>query len=198
MIINAIIQARMGSSRFPGKVMAEVAGKPLIGHLLDRIKGADVDQTIVAIPTSDWDGPLDRYLAGRGDVYVVSGSEEDVAGRFCKVLEAVPCQAFIRICADSPLLDAHMVTDVADALREGRTFVHYTCGVPGTQVQGVSTDMFLAYVDNMNPDEREHVLSFFTKRRSLAVDCPEDLERIRPILEGKIGLGEWLDQALPA
>jgi spore coat polysaccharide biosynthesis protein SpsF len=201
-IINAIVQARMGSTRFPGKVLAEVDGKPLIHHLLDRLVGADVDNIIVAIPFKDaaYNSPLIQAIAGYGMYPVLCslGDERNVASRFCNTLRVYPCDAFIRICADSPCINAEMVNVVVDSLRQGTAYVHFSAGVAGTQVQGISTPAFLAYVDEFDEYDQEHVLSYFTRNMSLVVDTPEDLERIRPVLENKMDLDGWMNHILPA
>lgn len=202
MKINCIIQARMTSERFPGKVMVEVGGKPLIGHLLDNIVGAPgINEFIVAIPDGDEKHaiyqhmPLYQYCMNREDVRVVLGPEHDVAGRFCNALREYPCDAFIRVCADSPCLDKGIISAAASCLQYSM-FAHLTAGVAGTQVQGVLTDTFLAFVDEFDEEEREHVLSYFANRCSLAVDTPEDLERVRPLLEGRIDVSEWVAECL--
>lgn len=196
MKINCIIQARMTSERFPGKVMYEIGGKPLIGHLLDRIVGSQVvDEFIVAIPNDEAQRPLSTYLISRGDVGVIQGSEHNVAARFCNVLRHHPCDAFLRICADSPCLDMHMVDYAAASLLQS-IYIHFSGGISGTQIQGIQTDVFLAFVDNFNEEEREHVLSFFENKLSLAVDRPEDIENVRPILENRMEAGEWLRERL--
>lgn len=194
MKINCIVQARMGSTRFPGKVMVEVAGKPLIGHLLDRIKDADVDKIIVAMPLGV--NPLFEYVNDRfkayGDCTWVLGSEKDVASRFYDALKGYPCDAFIRVCADSPVVDAGMVNHVAEALRCGCWFVHFTGGIDGTQVQGIRTELFLRHVEDFDEYDREHVLSYFTRTRSLTVDEPDDLKRVEPILKGDMDFDDWM------
>jgi len=182
MIINTIVQARMGSNRFPGKVMAEVAGKPLIGFLLDRIVGAKVDKTIVAIPATDENVPLRQYLFTHKDIYIVEGLENDVAERFRFAIECHPCDAFVRVCADSPFLDTHWINRVVEQLHIGHRFVAPRSITPGFQAEGVRTDEFLRCLPFMNDEQREHVTSFW-KTDSHTIDTYEDLERLRPALE---------------
>jgi spore coat polysaccharide biosynthesis protein SpsF len=203
--VNVIVQARMGSTRFSGKVLAEVDGRPLIYHLLDRIVGADVDHIIVAIPTPEDEASrrLWRVVSSYGSreddsVLVVGGDEQNVALRFCRALQLYPCDAFIRICADSPCVNAAMINVVADALRQKIGYIHFTSGVAGTQVQGILTAAFLAYIEEFDEYDQEHVLSYFTRKMSLVVDTPEDLERIRPVLENKMDLDQWMSHILPA
>lgn len=196
MIINCIVQARMGSKRFPGKVMAEVAGKPLIGHLLDRIKDADVDRIIVAAPENEQGSQLHDYLVRHWVDYIV-GPENNVAHRFCNALESFPCDAFIRVCADSPLIDANDVNSVVSDLKSGWNYIHHGCGFPGLQLQGIRTDFFTAYVDDFDEYDREHVLSFFSRHFACVVDTPEDLEKIRPVIEEKIDFKDWVRGCLP-
>src|SRR3990167_4978391 len=109
--ITAIVQARMGSTRLPGKVMMEVRSKPLIGYLLERLASCPRLDVVVACPARDLDSPLGKFLLkGDHEVFFVPGDESDLVSRFVKVLEGLNAamrlpRYFLRICADSPLLD---------------------------------------------------------------------------------------------
>jgi len=184
MIINTIVQARMGSTRFPGKVMAEVAGKPLIGILLDRIVGASVDKTVVAIPATEENDDLLHYLTSRQDVEIVTGLEKDVVARFDWAIHCYPCDAFVRVCADSPFITAMMIDQIVERLERGVRYAPPAVSTPGFQAEGVWTDEFLRCLPFMNEYDREHVTSFW-KKDSWTVDTPEDLERLRPQLEAE-------------
>ena len=180
---HIIIQARMGSTRLPGKVMREVRGKPLLGWLLDRLKTAEIpDRIIVAIPECDFEGKLGHYLASRRDVDVVSGPEDDVAGRFALVLRFFPCDAFVRICADSPLLDGKIVDNALEDTSPGQ-FGFFSYDVPGSSVEVMDSEMFLSALDEMDAEEREHVTLYWKRRLSLVVDTEEDFQRVAGLIE---------------
>lgn len=181
MIVNAIIQARMGSKRFPGKVMTDLAGKPVIGHLLDRMeKCKKIDNIIVAIPPADAEGTLGSYLAAR-DATVVTGPEQDVAARFLVALDNYHCDGFVRICADSPMLWPILVDNAATMLRDGVLFAPVSAGFAGLQCHGVNTDFFRSCYEEMTEEEREHVTLAMVRLFSLLVDEPGDIKRIEAL-----------------
>ena len=100
----AIVQARMGSSRLPGKMMMDLAGEPLLHWVLSRVKKAKLlDSTILA--TSD--GAIDDQLvelAQKLNVPVFRGSETDVLGRFLEAAKVSKADHVIRVCGDNPLV----------------------------------------------------------------------------------------------
>lgn len=105
----AVIQARMGSSRLPGKVMIEVAGKPLIGWQIDRVRLAtSVDQIVVATSTSPENDQLASFCAEQG-VTVFRGSEDDVLSRISGYAALEPESLMIELFGDSPLIDFRVI-----------------------------------------------------------------------------------------
>lgn len=179
MKINCIIQARMGSTRLPGKVMKEIGGKPLIGYLIDGLlKCENIDKIVVAIPERDMPSSLGRYLQTR-PVEIVLGSEDDVASRFVIALKAHPCEAFVRVCADSPLLQPEIV-DSAAWLIGNATYI--TVGsARGNTAQAFETELFLEVEPLMKGDEREHI-GLWYESHDTVVDTPEDFERVKCLI----------------
>ena len=179
MKINAIIQARMGSTRLSGKVMKEIGGKPLIGYLIDRLEQCRrIDRIIVAIPERDMNSPLGRYLQTRS-VGISLGSEDDVAGRFSVALKSYPCDAFVRVCADSPLIRPETVDWAADWVSVD---YYFHGSFPGDQAEGFNTRAFLDAVPFMKGAEREHLGLYFKRKHSTVVDTPEDFERVKCLI----------------
>ena len=106
---RVFIQARMSSSRFPGKVLAPFHGRPIIAHVISRIEVAvPLDQITVASSSDPSDDPLACYLRELG-VAVFRGPLDNVFQRFQMCLEEYPCQWLFRLSADSPLLDGEMI-----------------------------------------------------------------------------------------
>ena len=176
MKINAIIQARMGSTRLPGKVMKEIQGKPLIGYLLDRVGlCTKISQTIVAIPERDLDGPLGRFLTFRM-VNISTGPEDDVAKRFAIALKSYPCDAFVRLCADSPLIQPKII-DAAACLLGTDPYI-LVGAASGNKAQCFDSDFFLQTEPDMKGDEREHIGLWYERNCSTVVDTQEDFERV--------------------
>jgi len=178
----------MGSTRFPGKVMADLDGKPMIGHLLDELKKCRrVDKVIVAIPDRQGEAPkpvLEQYLSSYinwGDFHIVQGPENDVAGRFKIALGRFPCDYFIRVCADSPLITAKEIDDLAKQQGSWLAQAELPANTRFGQPQIVKTEVFLKALPFFDDYDREHVTTFFTRR--LVVDTPEDLDYVRRWIE---------------
>ena len=109
MTATAIIQARMGSSRFPGKMLAELAGRPVLWHIVHRLRRcATVGQIILATSDGAGDDPLAAY-AGTLGVTVVRGPEANVLRRFALALEHSAAPVVLRICGDSVLIDPWLI-----------------------------------------------------------------------------------------
>lgn len=103
------VQARCGSHRLPGKVMKDLCGKPLILHILERLRKCSmVDRIVVATTNDSADTKLARCVSAAG-VEVVRGPAQNVLARFNKVLRMFPCRQVVRVCADSPLIDPREV-----------------------------------------------------------------------------------------
>ncbi len=132
----------------------------------------------MAIPECDLEGPLGNYLATRDEI-VVAGPEEDVAARFVKAIEAYPCDAFIRICGDSPMVHPALIDFLIMFNTVTRpTFVHVDLGIRGTIVELVRTQDFLEGVPMFGKDLREHVTLAY-KMDSFLVDTMQDLDVLR-------------------
>jgi len=183
MKINCIIQARMGSTRLPGKVMKKIKGKPLIGYLLDRLKlCTEITHIIAAIPECDLDGPLGNYLEAR-HIDISVGPEDDVAKRFSIALKNFPCEHFVRICADSPLMDPRRIDYAIRAHKKGTSIITSQFCISGLRPEVVHTQTFLEAVPLMSIEEREHVTLIFHRKMSLVVDTRRDFQRIKGLIE---------------
>ncbi len=204
MKVHCIIQARLGSTRLPGKVLMEIEGKPLIGCLLERLKKCTkVDNIILAIPENDA-GEFNGELVS--DVY--TGDELDVAARFAGALKAYPCDAFVRVCADSPLLDPILVDEAIHLFHMKRPDIacniHPRTFPMGQCVEVVNTATFLEERVHFSESDREHVTSFFynhsndydiqnfeyyknLSKYSMLVDTQEDFDRVKSII-GRLNL----------
>lgn len=198
--VRTFVQARMSSRRFPGKVLAPLAGEPLIRHVLRAVNEAlpGVD-CIVVTSVEPSDDPLVAYLATL-DVPVFRGSRDDVLDRFRRCLDRHPADVVVRICADSPLLDPEVVRAVVSAVTAGVDLA--TTTFPRTFARGQNVEAIrsaaLRALDTsaLTADDREHVTRFFYRhpdrfrivnvesgdlRRaldSLAVDTVDDLARL--------------------
>jgi len=112
-VIN-IIQARMGSSRFPGKMMADLHGRPVIDWVLTRcLQAKSIDQTILATSELSIDDPLDVF-AKQKDVLVFRGNEQNVLSRYAQVTEMQNADVVVRVCGDRPLIDPRLIDMAVD------------------------------------------------------------------------------------
>ena len=111
--VFAIIQARMGSTRLPGKVLKTLAGRSMLSHVIERLQAArELTGVVVATTTEAADKPVVR-LAKEAGVPVYSGSVDDVLGRFSAAAQMVQADAIARITADCPLIDPVTVDQAA-------------------------------------------------------------------------------------
>ena len=195
----------MGSQRLPGKVLRTMNGHPMLAMMLESIKRCRWGQSIiVATSTSRKDDPIRNYcLQERIKVY--SGPEENVAGRFQELLLKLDGTAFVRLCADSPLIDYRLIDQAIVKFEEGnwdivtnvfpRTFPH------GQSVELVRSDIYLdQYPKFFKQAHYEHVTTYFYqfadqfsifnldskqlhRKLSLAVDTIDDFSRIEDIVK---------------
>ncbi|PHS56344.1 MAG: spore coat biosynthesis protein F [Sulfurimonas sp.] len=108
----AIIQARIGSSRLPYKMMLSLHGIPLIEWVVNRVKKSELlDDIIVAIPKNKDNDILEQYIKTL-DVKVFRGSEDNVLNRFYEAIKGEGATQIVRICADNPLIDANEIDNL--------------------------------------------------------------------------------------
>lgn len=165
MDIKVFIQARMSSSRFPGKVLAPVNGKPMIAKVIECLKHEfDTDSIIVATSDEISDAPLALYVKSLG-IKVFRGSLENVFGRFQACLQENPCDWFFRISADSPLLNStilKMMTSYIDKSFDLITNVQKRTFPHGHSVELLNAKSFSTIDTNrLSDDDLEHVTKFF-------------------------------------
>jgi len=161
-----IIQARLSSTRAPGKVLRPIAGRPLLGLLLDRMRRVE-DATDLVVATSERgeDDAIVRFCDAEG-IAVARGPLADVAGRFANVVTALEAEAFVRISGDSPWLDPALIDQALDLYhRTGPDLVsnvHPRSFPKGQSVEVVNAETFLAELPNLtSAADREHVTSYF-------------------------------------
>ncbi len=211
----------MTSRRLPGKVLAEVHGRPMMQYLLERVERCtELDGVLVATSTDPSDDPIDWFCAKRGlDCY--RGSLENVAARFDQAAQQHRLDAFVRLCADSPLLDPGLIDQAVAAYRSGGadlvTNVIGRSFGPGQSVEVISVPVFAQAVPRMaSANHREHVTGYFYDHRKdfrikalrgdhdggdvdFAIDTPGDLERFRALVAAmdrphwSYGLAELID-----
>lgn len=167
----ATIEARMGSSRLPAKVMASVLGRPLLEILIERVaRAASVDRIVVATTIDPEDDAIEA-LAGRLGVGCYRGSVNDVMGRVLGAAEASGADHLVALTGDNPLVDPQLIDDVVAFYRNGgfdyvtTTHMHHSRNWAAVRTfpVGVSVQAFPVRVladaarIAVDPVEREHV-----------------------------------------
>ncbi|WRS26726.1 glycosyltransferase family protein [Oscillospiraceae bacterium MB08-C2-2] len=194
---TAIVQARMSSSRLPGKVLMNLEGKPLIVHLLERLSQCrHVGHILLATSDSPSDDPLAAQVEQAG-FSCFRGSLDDVLARFYKAALTRPAQVIVRVCGDSPLLDPFIVDSAIEQYNRRVAAIVKTVGMPlglGTEVFSFSA-LQEAFQKGDAPYHREHVTPYIYEnfptythtlspdlsRYRLVVDTPEDFALISAI-----------------
>jgi len=188
MKIGAVIQARMGSSRLPGKVLADLAGAPMLAHVVGRARRASrLDDVIVATSVAASDDAVAEWCAAHG-VACVRGSEADVLDRYHQAAMEHGLDAVVRLTADCPLLDPAVVDAVVAEFASG-DYDYVSNTQPPTFPDGLDTEvvrgeaLHRAWREAREPAEREHVTPFIWKRpetfRLRNVRADRDLSHLR-------------------
>ncbi|MEI6727618.1 MAG: NTP transferase domain-containing protein, partial [Actinomycetes bacterium] len=116
---TAIIQARMGSSRLPGKVLMPLAGHPMLWHVVQRVRETrGLDEVVVATPESPENDAIRAFCAGHR-IAVFSGSEEDVLDRYFQAAVAFAADPVVRVTSDCPLVDPGLIGRLLDLFGVG-------------------------------------------------------------------------------
>lgn len=199
----AIIQARMGSTRLPGKVLLDLGGETVLARVVKRLSRASlVNEVMVASTGSVADGAIVRECE-RLDIRCFRGSENDVLDRYYQAARACGAEAIVRITSDCPLIDPELVDDTIRVFLEEHA--DYGSNVlPRTYPRGLDTEVFTAaaleraWRDARQPHQREHVTPYFHEHPELfrlvsthgqtdcsayrwTLDTVEDLQLLRAI-----------------
>lgn len=203
MKIVAIIQARMGSTRLPGKTLAELAGRSMLAQVIERVGLAEtLDRLVVATSTLPADDPIERECDRLGAA-CFRGSEDDVLDRFAAAAALHRADAVVRVTADCPLIDPEVIDYVVGEFEKG-DWDYASNTLRRTYPRGLDTEIFTAAAmetarrEASEPYQRVHVTPFFYEQphrfRLLALTCegdysgyrwtvdtPEDLALVRAI-----------------
>ena len=204
MRVVAVIQARMGSSRLPGKVLAPLAGEPLLKRLIARVRPARrLDGLIVATSQAPADDAVAAVCAATGTA-CFRGSETDVLGRFIAAADSLDADIAVRLTGDNPAVDASLVDYVLDRAlphMPPAVYVHNVddSGFPrGLYVEAATMAALRTAAGDADDTDREHVTWHLRRRPeafpavvvkapgrfaevSLTVDTHEDLRRLNDI-----------------
>ena len=187
MKIVALVQARMGSTRLPNKVMKPINGVPMIELLLTRLARAkEIDQIIVATSVDERNTPLVEHVRKLGYT-CEQGSENDVLARYLQAARKHNPDIVVRITGDCPLVDPDLVDEVIRQFKAEN--VDYFCNTnPPTYPDGLDIEVFTfkaleqASRETADPFDREHVTPYLRKPgkfKTAAMQHSEDLSALR-------------------
>ena len=207
MKVGAIIQARRGSTRLPGKVLKDILGKPMLWHMLNRLRlSTKIDNIVLAIPDSKQNDRLEDFAKGF-NLHHFRGSEEDVLSRYYGAATNFRADVIVRLTSDCPLIDPRVTDKVIEEHLNSNA--DYTSnGIKSTFPRGLDTEVFnfevlkRAHKEAERDYEREHVTPYIHQHPKLfklksveacgnlrrpdlrlTVDTGEDLRLIREIFK---------------
>jgi spore coat polysaccharide biosynthesis protein SpsF (cytidylyltransferase family) len=194
MNIVVIIQARVGSTRLPGKIMKKILGKTVLIHDLDRIKEMKtINKIVVATTDLEEDDIIVKAVKGYDrNIGTYRGSESDVLDRYYKAAKEFNATVIVRITSDCPLIDPNVSDLVVEAFLKNDC--DYCCNtLPRTFPHGLDTEVFSldalerVWEEAKIPYEREHVTPYIredtNKFRRINVKNNDDLTHLRWTLD---------------
>lgn len=165
MRVVAVVQARMGSTRLPDKVLKTICGKPMIELLLNRLtRSQEIDQIIVATSLAPRNTPLVKCVTELGYV-CEQGSEDDVLERYLQAARKHEAEIVVRVTGDCPLIDPGLVDQTIRKFKDG-DFDYVSNSYPPTYPDGLDVEVFTfaalkrAYEETTKPFDREHVTPY--------------------------------------
>jgi spore coat polysaccharide biosynthesis protein SpsF len=205
--VMAIIQARKGSSRLPGKVMKDIGGKPVLQHVIERTRLAKCLGDVGVATTIDPGDDAIEVFCTAHSVPVYRGSVQDVLDRYYRAARQFEADVVVRITADCPLIDAGLIDQtVAEFERRGVDFAANRLPPPFKRTFPIGLDVEVAsfaalecaWHEATEKYEREHVMPYLYEKEGRfkvfvlnhdvdysalrwTLDTPEDLELVRTV-----------------
>ena len=170
-MIAAIIQARLGSNRLPGKVLKQVNGVPLLEYQINRVKKSKhIDQIVVATSTLEQDNLIADFCNER-KIHCFRGSEEDVLGRYYHCAKKYNAGIIIRLTADCPLIDPAVIDQMVTLFEAQKVDYVANTTPPETSMFPDGSDVEIFSMEGLtqvfneasDPQDREHVTFYFWK-----------------------------------
>ncbi len=189
-MVIAIVQARMGSTRLPGKVLIDIQGKPLLEHVIERLRDSRfIDQIIIATTGNEGDRAIIEFAQSNGLSYYV-GSEDDVLDRFYQAAKKFCTDTIVRITPDDPFKDTEVIDKVIGYYLENKDKLDYVSNtIKPTYPEGLDVEVFSfealekVWQEARKASEREHVTPYIWNNPELFrlanVESDEDLSHLR-------------------
>ncbi len=190
--ILAIIQARMGSTRLPGKILADIGGQPMLVRVVERARRASsLDGVIVATTTQTEDDVVEHLCAQRG-YPCRRGHPTDVLDRYYRVAREAGAGVVVRLTADCPLIDPALIDQVVEAFLSSEPPADFAANrLPSERTFPIGLDVEVctfaalarAWAEAEEAYQREHVMPYLYERpgrfRVLLFRCERDLSHLR-------------------
>ena len=184
--VTAIVQARMTSTRLPGKVLMEICSKPILALLVERLKSCKgIDRIVIATSVDATDDVIANWCK-KNSVDLFRGSLDDVLDRYYNAAKRFGADTIVRITADCPLIDPALVDRVIEAFKAGGCVYAKSMG---RFPDGLDTEVFSfealrrAHAEARLLSEREHVTPYICKNPEefpvVTIDNDEDLSSMR-------------------
>lgn len=187
----AVIQARTGSERLPGKVLADLAGRSMLERVFERTRRAErVDEVVVATTELQEDDPIEHLCLER-DWPCFRGSEMDLLDRYYQTARLHGAEVVVRVTSDCPLIDPGIIDRVVEEFFDRLPECDYASNTLDRRTfpRGLDTEIMTAealgraWREDSDPTTREHVTPFFYRHRELfrlhAVENDTDLSHLR-------------------
>ena len=220
--VVAIIQARMGSTRLPEKVLMDIGEEPMLWHVYERASHASLlDEVVIATSTESADDAVATFCAERG-IPCVRGSEADVLDRYYQTAVEMEADTVVRLTADCPFLSPPVIDRVVRKYETSHD-EYVSNAMEYTHPDGLDAEVFdietleTAWQEATEPREREHVTAYiinsdtfrsknvenvldmsayeFVEEDTIlrwTVDYPEDMEFVREVYDRLTQHGHWV------
>jgi spore coat polysaccharide biosynthesis protein SpsF len=196
MKVTAIIQARMGSTRLPGKVLMDIAGRPLLEHVIERVLACrSLDQVVIATTNAAEDDKITDFVQTMG-ISFYRGSTDDVLDRYYQAAKIFNANILVRLTADCPLLDPIEIDRIVSYFLNHNELDYIATG--HTYPEGYGAEVFTmatlerAWREAKLVSEREHVTPYIWKGtngfRIQRLEFPQDLSWIRATVDEECDL----------
>lgn len=187
----AVVQARMTSTRLPGKVLLEVLGRPMLSYQLERVaRVPSIDAIVIATTTNATDDPVEAF-AREGGFGLHRGPEHDVLARFDGALSDSDAETVVRLTADCPLTDPDVIEQVIQRYKTADSVCDYvTNAIPRSYPAGLDVEVIkrealeAAAAEASDPYDREHVTPFLYRN-------PERFRLLSVVLDPSLAWERW-------
>lgn len=197
MVTGAIVCARLDSTRLPGKMLADINGMPMLGHIVTRLKTCESLNHVIVATTTD-DSEIVEFCS-LNNIKCFQGDEQDILGRVYGAAKEYALDIVVRVWGDCPLPSPELINKTVAEFKEGKYHYLYTEKYPkGQNVAIMPVGMLHTWNINLKEAEHRHWFHTWCTSKSwaakivspidysminLCVDAQEDLDKIREIMK---------------